>query len=84
MAINLLIKQKKKGASIAFVKKINSKSNLKQIKVKNTLSALSSLARYYRSLLNTQIIGITGSVGKTGTKDAISFILKFLYQVMHL
>ena len=66
----------KKGASIAFVKKINSKSNLKQIKVKNTLSALSSLARYYRSLLNTQIIGITGSVGKTGTKDAISFILK--------
>ena len=66
----------KKGASIAFVQKINSKSNLKQIKVKNTLSALSSLARYYRSLLNTQIIGITGSVGKTGTKDAISFILK--------
>ena len=66
----------KKGASIAFVQKINSKSNLKQIKVKNTLSALLSLAKYYRSLLNTQIIGITGSVGKTGTKDAISFILK--------
>ncbi len=66
----------KKGASIAFVQKINSKTSLKQIKVKNTLFALSSLARYYRSLLNTQIIGITGSVGKTGTKDAISFILK--------
>ncbi len=66
----------KKGASIAFVQKINSNSNLKQIKVENTLSALSSLAKYYRSLLNTQIIGITGSVGKTGTKDAISFILK--------
>ena len=66
----------KKGASIAFVQKINSKSNLKQIKVKNTLSAILSLAKYYRSLLNTQVIGITGSVGKTGTKDAISFILK--------
>ena len=66
----------KKGASIAFVQKINSKSNLKQIKVKNTLSALLSLAKYYRSLLNTQIIGITGSVGKTGTKAALSVSLK--------
>ncbi len=73
---NFINLAEKKGASIAFVQQINTKSGLKQIKVKNTLYALSSLARYYRSLLNVQIIGITGSVGKTGTKDAISFILK--------
>ncbi len=64
-----------KGASVAIVKRIDHSSKLIQIKVNNTQKALRELARFYRSLLQTKIIGITGSVGKTGTKDAISKLL---------
>ena len=66
----------KKGASIAFVNKKVIGYKIPQIKVKNTSQALLQLAKTYRSILKTEIIGITGSVGKTGTKDAINYLLR--------
>ncbi|MBE6824588.1 MAG: UDP-N-acetylmuramoyl-tripeptide--D-alanyl-D-alanine ligase [Ruminococcaceae bacterium] len=45
------------------------------IQVDSTLVALKKIAEYYRSLFSIPFIGITGSVGKTSTKEMISSVL---------
>ena len=45
------------------------------IVVKSTLSAMGALAAWYRSGFDIPVIGITGSVGKTTTKEMISAVL---------
>lgn len=52
------------------------------IKVDDTLKALRNLASYYRQKFKIPFIGITGSVGKTSTKDMISCILMQEYNVL--
>ncbi|HHV39548.1 MAG TPA: UDP-N-acetylmuramoyl-tripeptide--D-alanyl-D-alanine ligase [Tepidimicrobium sp.] len=49
------------------------------IAVDNTLLALQRLAKEYREQLQTKVIGITGSNGKTTTKDILASILKTKY-----
>jgi UDP-N-acetylmuramoyl-tripeptide--D-alanyl-D-alanine ligase len=51
------------------------------IKVKNTRKALMDLAKYYRNKLNIKVIGITGSTGKTSTKDLVAAALSEKYKV---
>ena len=46
------------------------------IKVENVLDALENIARKTRKTINAGFIAITGSVGKTGTKEMIRFALK--------
>ena len=45
------------------------------IQVADTITVLGNLARYYRQKLNTKIIGITGSNGKTTTKEMTYHLL---------
>ena len=45
------------------------------IVVKSTLTAMGALAKWYRSGFDIPVIGITGSVGKTTTKEMISAVL---------
>ncbi len=45
------------------------------IKVKDTLKALQDLAAYHRAKFDIPVVGITGSCGKTTTKDMIASIL---------
>lgn len=45
------------------------------IVVKNTKQALLDLAKYYKSLFHVFTVGVTGSVGKTSTKEMIYTIL---------
>lgn len=50
--------------------------------VDDTRAALLSIARYYRGLFNIPSIAITGSVGKTSTKDMVSQVLSEHYNVL--
>lgn len=49
------------------------------ILVEDTLSALQKLAALYRSQLHLKIVGITGSNGKTSTKDILAAMLSSRY-----
>jgi UDP-N-acetylmuramoyl-tripeptide--D-alanyl-D-alanine ligase len=51
------------------------------IQVESTLVALKGIAEYYRSLFTIPFIGVTGSVGKTSTKELISSVLRQKYNV---
>lgn len=46
------------------------------IEVENTLKALQKTATYYRNKFNLPVIGITGSVGKTTTKEMLAAALE--------
>jgi UDP-N-acetylmuramoyl-tripeptide--D-alanyl-D-alanine ligase len=52
------------------------------ILVEDTAVALKALAAYYRSTLDTYIIGIVGSVGKTSTKEMVSSVLEQHFRVL--
>ena len=45
------------------------------ILVKSTHQALKDLAEHYRKALDLKVIGITGSIGKTSTKEMIAAVL---------
>lgn len=50
--------------------------------VKDTIKCLQDLAAYKRSLYDIPVIAVTGSVGKTSTKDIISSVLSTKYNVL--
>lgn len=52
------------------------------ILVEDTRKALCDLAMYYLTLFNVKVVGITGSVGKTTTKDMIATVLEEKYKVL--
>ncbi len=52
------------------------------IYVEDTLDALQDLAAWYRSLFDIPVIGITGSVGKTTTKEMIATVLATKYNTL--
>lgn len=52
------------------------------ILVSDTLLALQNMARYVRKTRNVQVVGVTGSVGKTSTKDMIDRVVSTKYKVL--
>ena len=52
------------------------------IKVEDTRRAMQQLAAYYRSTLDVKVVGITGSVGKTSTKEMVAAALSKGFNVM--
>lgn len=50
--------------------------------VKDSIKALQEIASYKRSLYNIPVIAITGSVGKTSTKDIIASVVSQKYKVL--
>ena len=51
------------------------------VEVEDTTLALQQIASYKRSKINIPVVAITGSVGKTSTKDMISSVLETKYKV---
>ncbi len=52
------------------------------ILVEDSFTALKKVAMWYRDQLTIKVVGITGSVGKTSTKEFISAVLEQKYQVL--
>lgn len=70
-----------KGAVCALCEKPPKTENKPYILVKSTLTAIRELASFYRSLFNIPFIGISGSVGKTSTKEMVASVLSQKYRV---
>lgn len=50
--------------------------------VENTIKALQQIAKYKRELYKIPVIAITGSVGKTSTKDIVAEVVSKKYKVL--
>ena len=72
----------KKKASLAIVNKISKNSSIThQIKVRDSLKFLTESSKIFRQNINTKIIAITGSCGKTTLKDLLGNSLKKISKV---
>jgi UDP-N-acetylmuramoyl-tripeptide--D-alanyl-D-alanine ligase len=63
------------GAAYAIIDNPAYRLNEKYILVDDVLTALQELARYHRRQLNIPVIGLTGTNGKTTTKELINAVL---------
>ncbi|MBL7111440.1 MAG: UDP-N-acetylmuramoyl-tripeptide--D-alanyl-D-alanine ligase [Bacteroidales bacterium] len=70
-----------KGAAFAVVDEGDFPGDLRFIRVENCLVTLQQLAQYHRERLNATLIAITGSNGKTTTKELVREILAKKYKV---
>ncbi len=52
------------------------------LRVENTVAALQKIARYWRRKLDLRVIGITGSVGKSTTKEMATEVLSTRYRTL--
>jgi UDP-N-acetylmuramoyl-tripeptide--D-alanyl-D-alanine ligase len=52
------------------------------IQVENTVLALQKIAKFWRAKLNLRVVGITGSVGKSTTKELITDVLNQKYRTL--
>lgn len=52
------------------------------ILVQSTTDAMKKIAAFYRNSLDIKVIGITGSVGKTSTKEMIASVLEQHFKVL--
>jgi len=68
------------GAICALTERADIPTDIPLILVKSTRRALMELAGYYRRIHNIKVVAITGSAGKTTTKDMIYHILARKYQ----
>ena len=72
----------KKGASYAIIDDEFYPADDRYILVKNSLTTLQELARFHRKQLKCKILGITGSNGKTTSKELCLQVLKKKYNTM--
>ena len=71
-----------KGAAIAVVDKKGLPDDPGFVRVNNVLGTLHALAIHHRSTLDIPIIGITGSNGKTTTKELLSNVLSAKFRTL--
>ena len=71
-----------KGAKFAIIDEKEFNLNSDFILVDNVLSTLQELANYHRTYLGLKIIALTGSNGKTTTKELINSVLSKRYKTI--
>ena len=67
------------GICAAAISQVPFSGKLPIVLVKDTTKAYGDLARAFRQLLDMKVVGITGSVGKTSTKEMIACVLESKY-----
>ncbi len=72
-----------KGASYAVVDEAEYAVNDKIVLVENALRALQDLARLHRQKINVPILAITGTNGKTTTKELVASVLSKKYNLVY-
>lgn len=72
----------KAGAIAALSDRFFEDEDIPYIKVKDTEDALISIAKYYRSMFDIPAIAITGSSGKTTTKEIVAAVLGQSFNVL--
>lgn len=70
-----------KGAICCLVEEAPEHVNGPYIKVESCQQAIKDIAESYRQSLDIKVVGITGSVGKTSTKEMIASVLEQKYSV---
>lgn len=70
------------GCSLAVIDEANYKKDERYFLVDDVLVALQQLANHHRKQLNIPVIGITGSNGKTTTKELIHAVLSKKYNTL--
>jgi len=71
----------KDGAAFVIIDNAQYQLNEQCILVDDVLTTLQDLAKYHRNQLNIPVIGLTGSNGKTTTKELIKAVLAEKYRV---
>lgn len=71
-----------KGAACCVCERVPEDITGPCIVVEDSFIALKEIAAYYRSQLDVKVVGITGSVGKTTTKEFIASVLSQKYSVL--
>ena len=71
------------GCAYAIVDEAEFAIDEKYILVDDVLTTLQQLARYHRQQLGTTVIGITGTNGKTTTKELIAAVLKEKFNTLY-
>ena len=71
-----------KKAACVVCEKAPENVDIPYILVEDSFVALKQVATFYRENLTIPIVGITGSVGKTSTKEIISSVLSTRYNVL--
>ena len=70
-----------KGAAAALVSKVDNNLKLYQIEVESTVQSIGKVAALWRDKFQIPIIGITGTNGKTSTKELLKHILSSKYDI---
>jgi UDP-N-acetylmuramoyl-tripeptide--D-alanyl-D-alanine ligase len=70
------------GCSLAVIDETEYKKDDRFLLVEDVLEALQQLAHHHRMQFNIPVIGITGSNGKTTTKELVQAVLSQCFQVL--
>jgi len=72
----------KKGAAYAIIDEGETAGSTNLILVKDVLTTLQNLAKFHRNYCKAKVIGLTGSNGKTTTKELITAVLSKKYKTI--
>ena len=79
---SFILQVAEKKAACVICEKAPENVEIPYILVEDSFAALKQVAAYYRENLTIPVIGITGSVGKTSTKEMIAAVLGVRYNVL--